>query len=94
MRLKIFEQSHSAFCGTDCFPALLIAKYAVQQEEIMLIKNISNDNRKLLYFYFDEDETPHLFTEQDAPKEGYIVDGKIVYDRYSGENKLEFIYSY
>ena len=60
----------------------------------VIIKNISNDNRKLLYFYFDEDETPHLFTEQDAPKEGYIVDGKIVYDRYSGENKLEFIYSY
>lgn len=54
----------------------------------VIIKNIVNGNRKLLYFYFDEDETPHFLTEQDAPDGVYINDilmlptGEI-YVRYS-----------
>lgn len=40
----------------------------------VVIKNIVNGDRKLLYFYFDEDETPHFLTEANAPSEGYIKD--------------------
>lgn len=60
----------------------------------VIINNITNGNRKLLYFYFDEDETPHLYTEQEAPREGYIKDAFISYDRYSGDGQLNVVYSY
>ena len=59
----------------------------------VIINNITNGNRKLLYFYFDEDETPHLYTEQEAPREGYIKDAFISYGRYSGDGLLNVIYS-
>lgn len=59
----------------------------------VIIKNIVNGDRKLLYFYFDEDETPHLFTEQDAPREGYIKDAFINYNQYSDDRQLNVIYS-
>lgn len=38
----------------------------------VLIKNINTGERKLLYFYFDDDETPHLAAEQSAPETGTI----------------------
>lgn len=38
----------------------------------VLIENINSHDRKLLYFYFDDDETPHLLFDGDAPKEGNI----------------------
>lgn len=60
----------------------------------VIINNTTNGNRKLLYFYFDEDETPHLYTEQEAPREGYIKDAFISYDRYSGDGQLNVVYSY
>jgi len=59
----------------------------------VIINNITNGNRKLLYFYFDEDETPHLYTEQEAPREGYVKDAFISYDRYSGDGQLNVVYS-
>ncbi len=59
----------------------------------VIINNITNGNRKLLYFYFDEDETPHLLTEQDAPREGYIKDAYISRNYYSGEEQLNVVYS-
>lgn len=40
----------------------------------LIIKNINSGNRKLLYFYFDDDETPHLLGEMDAPREGVLKD--------------------
>ncbi len=40
----------------------------------LLIKNINNGNRKLVYFYFDDDETPHFLGEMDAPSEGTLKD--------------------
>ena len=40
----------------------------------VIIKNLVSGERKLLYFYFDEDESPHFLSEQDAPSEGYIKD--------------------
>lgn len=38
----------------------------------VIIKNIKTGERKLLFFYFDDDETPHFVTEQEAPASGFI----------------------
>ncbi|MGM9778981.1 MAG: hypothetical protein ACI3ZD_11700 [Prevotella sp.] len=38
----------------------------------VIIKNINTGDRKLLYFYFEDDETPHLAVEQTAPEYGTI----------------------
>lgn len=38
----------------------------------VIIKNVSSGERRLLLFYFDEDETPHLAAEQEAPADGTI----------------------
>lgn len=38
----------------------------------VIITNIKTEEQKLLYFYFDDDETPHLATEFSAPSSGYI----------------------
>ena len=48
----------------------------------VIIKNISTGQRKLLYFYFDDDETPHFLAEQEAPEEGYIKNIIITGDGY------------
>lgn len=48
----------------------------------VLIENINKHDRKLLYFYFDDDETPHLLFDGDAPKEGnieYVGDAGMCY---------------
>lgn len=55
----------------------------------VVIKNIVSGERKLLYFYFDEDETPHFLAEQDAPSEGYLKD--IIKTSYGN---LKAIYTY
>jgi len=38
----------------------------------VIITNLKSNEQKLLYFYFDDDETPHLATEFSAPRSGYI----------------------
>ena len=60
----------------------------------VIITNSVTGEKKLLYFYFDEDETPHLLTEQDAPSQGYIIDIKFEYDYYSASRVLNVSYSY
>lgn len=60
----------------------------------VIISNSVSGIRKLLYFYFDEDETPHLLTEQEAPSQGYIVDINYEYDFYSASKVLNVSYSY
>ena len=60
----------------------------------VIITNSVSGQRKLLYFYFDEDETPHLLTEQDAPSQGYIVGISYDYDFYSASKALNVEYSY
>lgn len=60
----------------------------------VIITNIVNSQRKLLYFYFDDDETPHLLAEQSAPSGGYIVNASYDYDYYSDSKKLNIKYSY
>jgi len=61
---------------------------------IVLIKNSLSGARKVLCFYFDDDETPHLLDEQDAPSQGYIVDATYDYDFYSASKVLNVEYSY
>ena len=40
----------------------------------IIIQNLDTQERKLLYFTFDDDETPHLRAEQWAPYSGYMKD--------------------
>lgn len=40
----------------------------------VIITNINQNRRKLLYFYFGEDETPHFWFEMAAPMSGNIKD--------------------
>ena len=60
----------------------------------VIITNSVSGQKKLLYFYFDEDETPHLLTEQDAPSQGYIIGITYDYDFYSASKVLNVEYSY
>lgn len=60
----------------------------------VILTNSSSGLRKLLYFYFDEDETPHLLTEQEAPTQGYIDDIKYEYNFYSASKVINAYYSY
>ena len=60
----------------------------------VLITNSITKERRLLYFYFDDDETPHLLEEQRAPSDGYIVDANYEYDFYSDSRELSIRYSY
>lgn len=39
----------------------------------VIIKNISTNARRILLFSFEDNETPHLYGQQDAPAEGYIT---------------------
>lgn len=57
----------------------------------VIIKNIKTGNRKLLFFYFDDDETPHLATEQTAPATGFIKNMYIYSEK--GNNYLHVDYS-
>lgn len=57
----------------------------------VIIKNINDGDRKLLYFYFDDDETPHLAAEQTAPEYGTIK--KISLKTVKGESYLMVDYT-
>ena len=50
------------------------SKYA---DVAIIIKNIDNGERRLLYFVFDDDETSHLLLEQAVPGNGYMKDGTL-----------------
>ncbi len=58
----------------------------------VIITNIVTGERRLLYFYFDDDETPHLLAEQPAPQEGFIKDVYISYNGWTGEYELSAVY--
>ena len=57
----------------------------------VIIKNINTAERKLLYFYFDDDETPHLAVELQAPEYGSIK--KISLQTINNENYLKIDYT-
>lgn len=71
----------------------LYSKNSQFRDFAVIITNVVSGDRKLLYFYFDEDETPHLLTEQEAPSQGYIVDATYGYDYYYGSKELNVYYS-
>lgn len=52
----------------------------------VIIKNINTGERRLLYFYFAEDESPVLAMEDSAPVSGYI--NKITYKK--GEFTIQY----
>ena len=52
----------------------------------VIIKNINTGERRLLYFYFAEDESPVLAMEEPAPVSGYI--NKITYK--NGEFTIQY----
>lgn len=57
------------------------SKYA---DAAIIIKNIDNGERRLLYYVFDDDETPHLLLEQNVPNNGYMKDGTLKLKQYYG----------
>ena len=57
----------------------------------VIIQNISTNERRLLYFYFDDDETPHLAVELNAPYTGSIK--KITIVESDGKRYLNVDYT-
>lgn len=52
------------------------------QDMAVLIENLTNGNRRILYFRFDNDETPHLVFDGNAPGYGNIEDIELDYDEF------------
>lgn len=71
----------------------LINKSSKFTDFAVIITNIKSGERKLLYFYFDDDETPHLATEFSAPQSGDIQSMES-YTDYSGNIVINANYSY
>jgi hypothetical protein len=59
----------------------------------VIIKNISNAERRLLLFYFEDNETPHLFYEEPVYGNGYIVNISTKYDNNSKNQYIVTKYS-
>ena len=72
----------------------LINKSSQYTDFAVIITNSVTGLRKLLYFYFDDNETPHFLAEQEVPSQGYIVDITYEYDFYSASRVLNVTYSY
>ena len=68
--------------SNNVFFKRLYNKHSQSTDFAVIIQNTFSGQRKLLYFYFDEDDTPHLLAEQDAPEEGYIRNIVITRDDY------------
>lgn len=60
----------------------------------VIISNENTGDRMLLYFYFDDDETPHLLKELSAPSSGYIKDIKMISGFNSYDMYIDVEYSY
>lgn len=57
----------------------------------VIIQNVSSGDRKCLLFSFDDDETPHLVYEEDAPQLGNIADISLINDFYNNGYYIEYI---
>lgn len=72
------ENQWQVYClPKDVFPNNVYYKKLLRKDSkftdfAVIIKNINTEDRKLLYFYFDDDETAHLAAEQSAPEYGTI----------------------
>lgn len=68
---QVFSKSKNSTSNTTYFKRLIDPESKFTDFAV-IIKNINTEERKLLYFYFKDDETPILYREIDAPKTGYI----------------------
>lgn len=82
------ENQWQVFCRpksyrfNNVFFGRLYDKHSRFTDFAVIIQNTFSGQRKLLYFYFDEEETSHLLAEQDAPEQGYIRNIVITRDGY------------
>lgn len=70
----------------------IIPKSSKYPEFAVIIKNSSTQQRKLLIFSFDDNETPYLIHEESAPESGTIK--KITYWMYNNYSYYNVDYSY
>lgn len=56
-----------------------------------VVKNVKTGSRKLVYYRFDDDETPRFVTEMEAPGSGYIKNISAYYD-YSDNINFDVTY--
>lgn len=68
---QVFSKDKNAKHNTTYFKRIVNPESKFTDFAV-IIKNIVTGDRKLLYFSFDDDETPHLIFENNAPREGYI----------------------
>ena len=69
---QVFSKSQETRPNTTYF-GRVTDKNSKFTDFAVIIKNVMTDNRKCLLFRFDDDETPHLVYEEDAPATGDIV---------------------
>jgi len=82
---QVFTKNKDAKANTVYYKRLINSSSRFTDFAV-IIQNIHSGERKLLYFYFDDDETPHLATELYAPSTGYIKNIEAYNDYY--DNKL------
>lgn len=83
---KVFSKSKNIKPNTTYYERVL-NKNSKFTDFAVIIKNINTSKRKLLLFSFEEDETPYLIYEENAPYEGDIasirISGDNIYINYS-----------
>jgi len=90
---QVFSKPYGSKYNTSYYKRL-INSYSKFTDFAVIIKNIQTGDRKLLYFYFDDDETPHFYAETDAPRNGYIKEIYWSYDYYYDNKSLHVEYTY
>ena len=68
---QVFSKAKGSSNNTTYFKKL-VDKESKFTDFAVIIKNITTDERKLLYFTFKDDETPVLFREFSIQNQGYI----------------------
>lgn len=68
---QVFSKAKGSSSNTTYFKKL-VNKESKFTDFAVIIKNINTGERRLLYFTFNDDETPVLFREFRVPDQGYI----------------------
>ena len=68
---QVFSKPDGSYTNTTYFKRL-INKESKFTDFAVIIKNINTGDRKMLYFTFNDDETPVFYAEYAAPPYGYI----------------------
>lgn len=94
-----YENQWQIFCRdykmkpNNVFYPQLYNKNSKFTDFAVIIKNINNEERQLLLFYFEDNETPHLYYEEPVSGNGYIVNISTKFDKYSNEYVIVTKYS-